>query len=69
MKDYGLDGVLVQRFVGTIRASTLMGDTVLKNIMVATRNPGGRGPSSMTSQEAIRRHSPRRSRTTGHTGG
>jgi hypothetical protein len=40
MKDYGLDGVLVQRFVGTIRGKHADGDTVLKNIMVATRESG-----------------------------
>src|SRR5579872_3586804 len=33
MKEYGLDGVLVQRFVGEIRRKHEDGDVVLKNIM------------------------------------
>jgi hypothetical protein len=40
MKEYGLDGVLVQRFVGTIRAKHADGDLVLKNIMAAARESG-----------------------------
>ena len=40
MKQYGLDGVLVQRFVGTIRGKRADGDTVLKNIMAAALESG-----------------------------
>jgi len=40
MKEYGLDGVLVQRFVGTIRGKHADGDLVLKNIMAAARETG-----------------------------
>jgi hypothetical protein len=40
MKEYGLDGVLVQRFVGTIRAKHADGDLVLKNIMAAAAANG-----------------------------
>jgi hypothetical protein len=40
MKEYGLDGVLVQRFVGTIRTKHADGDLVLKNIMAAARESG-----------------------------
>jgi hypothetical protein len=40
MKEYGLDGVLVQRFVGTIRAKHADGDLVLKNIMAAAKESG-----------------------------
>jgi hypothetical protein len=40
MKDYGLDGVLVQRFVGEIRGKRADGDVVLKNIMNAAKESG-----------------------------
>jgi hypothetical protein len=40
MKEYGLDGVLVQRFVGEIRRKRADGDIVLKNIMAAARESG-----------------------------
>jgi hypothetical protein len=40
MKEYGLDGVLAQRFVGTIRGKHADGDVVLKNIMAAAREYG-----------------------------
>ncbi len=40
MKEYGLDGVLVQRFVGSIRAKQRDGDLVLKNIMAAAKESG-----------------------------
>src|SRR5580765_142014 len=40
MKKYGLDGVLVQRFVGEIRRKRAEGDVVLKNIMTAARESG-----------------------------
>jgi hypothetical protein len=40
MKEYGLDGVLVQRFVGEIRGKRAEGDVVLKNIMNAARESG-----------------------------
>jgi hypothetical protein len=40
MKQYGLDGVLVQRFVGEIRRKRADGDVVLKNIMAAARESG-----------------------------
>ena len=40
MKEYGLDGVLVQRFVGEIRRKRADGDVVLKNIMAAARESG-----------------------------
>src|SRR5947208_957785 len=37
MKEYGLDGVLVQRFVGSIRGSREGGDVALKNVMAAAK--------------------------------
>src|SRR5262249_853421 len=40
MKDYGLDGVLVQRFVGSIRGKRADGDLVLTNIMNAAKESG-----------------------------
>jgi hypothetical protein len=40
MKEYGLDGVLVQRFVGEIRRKRADGDVVLKNIMAAAKESG-----------------------------
>jgi hypothetical protein len=40
MKEYGLDGVLVQRFVGEIRRKRADGEVVLKNIMNAARESG-----------------------------
>ena len=40
MKEYGLDGVLVQRFVGEIRRKQQDGDVVLKNIMKAAAESG-----------------------------
>ena len=40
MKEYGLDGVLVQRFVGEIRMKRAEGDVVLKNIMNAAGESG-----------------------------
>ena len=40
MKQYGLDGVLVQRFVGEIPRKHADGDVVLKNIMNAARESG-----------------------------
>ncbi len=40
MKQYGLDGVLVQRFVGEIRRKRAEGDVVLKNIMAAASESG-----------------------------
>jgi hypothetical protein len=40
MKEYGLDGVLVQRFVGEIRRKRTDGDVVLKNIMAAAKESG-----------------------------
>jgi hypothetical protein len=40
MKQYGLDGVLVQRFVGEIRRKEQDGDVVLKNIMNAAAESG-----------------------------
>ena len=40
MKEYGLDGVLVQRFVGEIRRKQQDGDVVLKNIMAAAKESG-----------------------------
>jgi hypothetical protein len=40
MKEYGLDGVLVQRFVSRIAARRASGDVVLKNIVAAAREHG-----------------------------
>jgi len=40
MREYGLDGVLLQRFVGTIARSRAEGDVVLKNVMAAARESG-----------------------------
>lgn len=40
MKDYGLDGVLMQRFVTTIPARRSGGDVVLKNVLQAARRHG-----------------------------
>jgi hypothetical protein len=40
MKTYGLDGVLVQRFVGSIADKRATGDVVLKNIIAAARTSG-----------------------------
>jgi hypothetical protein len=40
MKEYGLDGVLVQRFVGGLRQKRTDGEVVLKNIMNAARESG-----------------------------
>jgi len=40
MKEYGLDGVLVQRFVGEIARKRGDGDRVLKNIMAAAAESG-----------------------------
>jgi hypothetical protein len=40
MKEYGLDGVLVQRFVRSIRGSRASGDVVLKNVMAGAKESG-----------------------------
>jgi len=40
MKEYGLDGVLLQRFVGSIRGKQAEGDVVLKNVMAAAKESG-----------------------------
>lgn len=40
MKDYGLDGVLVQRFVTTIEHKRSTGDVLLRNILAAARQHG-----------------------------
>ena len=40
MQQYGLDGVLVQRFAGSIRGKHADGDVVLRNIMAAAKETG-----------------------------
>lgn len=40
MKEYGLDGVLVQRFVGTVAGKRAGGDVVLKNIIAGAEQSG-----------------------------
>ncbi len=40
MQQYGLDGVLLQRFVTDIPGSRASGDAVLKNVMAAARSTG-----------------------------
>jgi len=40
MKEYGLDGVLVQRFVGSIPDKRSTGDVVLKNVIAGARQYG-----------------------------
>jgi hypothetical protein len=40
MKQYGLDGVLVQRFIGSIAGKRASGDVVLKNIMAGAAQYG-----------------------------
>jgi len=40
MQQYGLDGVLVQRFVGSIRGKRADGEVVLRNIMNAAKETG-----------------------------
>ncbi len=40
MKEYGLDGVLAQRFVTDIRGRRAGGDTVMKNVMAAAEATG-----------------------------
>ncbi len=40
MKQYGLDGVLVQRFLSDIPGSRAQGDGVLKNIIAAAEKTG-----------------------------
>jgi hypothetical protein len=40
MQEYGLDGVLVQRFVGEIRRKRADGDVVLTNVMAAAKESG-----------------------------
>jgi len=40
MKQYGLDGVLVQRFVGSIAGKRASGDVVLKNVIAGARQYG-----------------------------
>jgi hypothetical protein len=40
MRRYGLDGVLVQRFLSDIPSSRAQGDGVLKNVMAAAEKTG-----------------------------
>jgi hypothetical protein len=53
MKNYGLDGVLVQRFAGTIADKRKGGDVVLRTSSPARRHPGARLPSGTTSPALI----------------
>jgi hypothetical protein len=59
MKEYGLDGVLVQRFVTNIAFKRSTGDVVLKNTMAAARNTAALLPSSTMSPGSTRRSSSR----------
>lgn len=40
MREHGIDGALVQRFVGSIARSRAEGDVVLKNVMAAAKESG-----------------------------
>jgi len=67
MKEYGLDGVLFQRFVGRAVERRSSGDVVLNSVMAGALESGRTFASSTTFQAEIRRHLHRPCATIGRT--